>query len=84
MSSGTGATFPRLAGGKPFTPVQGGYHPYNRANPPPPCGDERPQYQPNAFYCPAGDFIAWDAELLVPKLYNDFGPFLVPMVMAHE
>jgi predicted metalloprotease len=79
-----GATFPGLAEGRAFTPVKGGYHPYTRTTPPPPCGDEQPQYQPNAFYCPAGDFIAWDAEVLMPKLQTDFGPFLVAVVMAHE
>jgi predicted metalloprotease len=76
-------TFPQLAG-KTFTPVQGGYHPYTRSKPPPACGQEPSQYQPNAFYCPAGDFIAWDAETLIPRLYTDFGPFLVATVMAHE
>lgn len=79
-----GGTFPQVAAGRTFTPVQGGYLPYSRAKPPPSCGNEPSQYQPNAFYCPAGDFIAWDEELLVPKLYTDFGPFLVAVVMAHE
>jgi predicted metalloprotease len=78
------ANFPGIAGGSRFTPVRGGFHPYTRSQPPPPCGPERPQYQPNAFYCPAGDFIAWDAEVLIPKLYHDFGPLLVGVVMAHE
>ena len=63
------ATFPGLAGGRPFVPVKGGYLPYTRSNPPPACGQEPGTYQPNAFYCPAGDFIAWDEEVLVPRLY---------------
>ncbi|PRY29893.1 putative metalloprotease [Pseudosporangium ferrugineum] len=78
------AAYPGLSGGQPFAPVSGGYHPYTRRDLPPPCGDERPAYQPNAFYCPAGDFIAWDAETLVPQLEEGFGPLLVGVVMAHE
>jgi len=33
-----------------------------------------------AFYCPDGDFIAWDAQTLVPQLQEDFGPLLVGVV----
>ncbi|MGI5184946.1 neutral zinc metallopeptidase [Dactylosporangium sp. CA-152071] len=78
------AAYPRLSGGAPFRPVTGGYHPYTRQDPPPPCGPERWRYQPNAFYCSAGDFIAWDAETLVPQLDADFGRLLVAVVLAHE
>ena len=78
------ANFPELAGGRVFVPVKGGYHPYTRTEPPPSCGDERPRYQPNAFYCPAGDFLAWDAEVLMPRLSADYGPFLLGVVLAHE
>ena len=78
------ATFPGLAGGRPFVPVKGGYFPYTRSNPPPACGSSRATYQPNAFYCPAGDFIAWDEEVLIPQLHSQYGPFLVAVVMAHE
>ena len=55
-------TYPTISGGKPFVPVQGGYHPYTQADPPSACGAEAGEYQPNAFYCPVGDFIAWDIE----------------------
>ncbi|HEX8628904.1 MAG TPA: neutral zinc metallopeptidase [Catenuloplanes sp.] len=78
------ATFPRVASGRAFKPVQGGLHAYTRGNPPPACGPEAGQYQPNAFYCPVTDFIAWDAEALIPELHADFGPLLVAVVMAHE
>src|SRR4051812_36160702 len=61
------ATFPDLSGGKAFQPLKGGYHPYTSTDLPPPCGPEQPQYQPNAFYCPDGDFIAWDSERLLPS-----------------
>ncbi len=38
----------------------------------------------NAFYCSAGDFIAWDEETLFPQLFNDYGDFAVSLVLAHE
>ncbi|WP_433719128.1 neutral zinc metallopeptidase [Actinoplanes sp. CA-051413] len=78
------AAYPRVAGGAAFTPIKGGYHPYTRSDPAPACGGQAAAYQPNAFYCPAGDFVAWDAETLIPQLYSDFGPLLVGFVMAHE
>ncbi|WP_307831404.1 neutral zinc metallopeptidase [Nucisporomicrobium flavum] len=78
------ATYPKLADGKAFKPVKGGYHPYTRRKLPPPCGSERPEYQPNAFYCPSGDFIAWDAQTLIPQLQAQYGDLLVGVVMAHE
>jgi predicted metalloprotease len=78
------ATYPTISGGKPFQPIQGGYHPYTQNSPPPACGGEEGVYQPNAFYCPAGDFIAWDAEQLIPQLQSKFGRLLVVLVFAHE
>lgn len=78
------AAYPELARGRDFKPVSGGYHPYTRDDPPPACGGEEAGYQPNAFYCPAGDFVAWDAETLIPQLEAAFGPLLVGVVMAHE
>ncbi|HEX8348148.1 MAG TPA: neutral zinc metallopeptidase [Actinoplanes sp.] len=77
-------TYPTISDGAAFKPLQGGYHPYTQADPPPACGDEAGTYQPNAFYCPAGDFIAWDAEKLIPELQGEFGELLVGVVMAHE
>jgi predicted metalloprotease len=76
--------FPAIADGKPFTPVRGGFYAYTRSNPPPACGGRQSAYEPNAFYCPTDDFIAWDAETLIPQLREDFGPLLVGVVMAHE
>jgi len=78
------ATYPTISSGKPFQPISGGYHPYTQGTPPPTCGGEEGVYQPNAFYCPVGDFIAWDAEKLIPELQSQFGPLLVALVMAHE
>jgi len=78
------ATYPQLADGRAFTPVKGGYHAYTQRKLPPPCGNESVEYQPNAFYCPVGDFIAWDAQTLIPQLQAQYGDVLVGVVMAHE
>ncbi|MET0493309.1 MAG: neutral zinc metallopeptidase [Actinoplanes sp.] len=77
-------TYPAISDGAAFEPVKGGFHPYTRSTPPPACGDQPTEYEPNAFYCPAGDFIAWDAEALIPQLQASYGPLLVGVVMAHE
>ena len=53
----------------------------------PDCGpDELPDsdYKENAFYCFPGDYVAWDAEVLMPGLYTEFGDFAVALVLAHE
>ncbi|GAA2650550.1 neutral zinc metallopeptidase [Paractinoplanes durhamensis] len=78
------ANFPGIAAGKAFQPISGGYFPYTETTPPPDCGGQDFEYQPNAFYCPDGDFIAWDAQQLIPQLQEGFGPLLVGVVMAHE
>src|SRR4051812_45255853 len=76
--------FPDIAGGKQFEVVKGGYFPYTQRKLPPPCGGQPPEYQPNAFYCPPGDFIAWDTQNLIPQLEQRYGALLVGVVMAHE
>ena len=38
----------------------------------------------NAFYCSAGDFLAWDAQGLIPTIQQQFGDFAVALVAAHE
>lgn len=38
----------------------------------------------NAFYCPEDDSIRWDAENLMGPLYEEYGPFTVALVVAHE
>ena len=76
--------YPKLSGGKPFQRITGGYHPYTKTKLPPACGQEPAQYQANAFYCPQGDFIAWDSQVLIPELMSSFGPLLVGVVIAHE
>lgn len=78
------AEFGTVADGATFTPIQGGKFPYSRSDPPPACGGQQASYEPNAFYCPPDDFIAWDAQTLIPELQEDYGPLLVGVVMAHE
>lgn len=38
----------------------------------------------NAFYCPAGDFIAWDETGLLIPYYVQAGDFAAAFVLAHE
>ena len=51
--------------------------------PGPRCGDEQAPAQ-NAFYCHAGDFIAWDESGLVIPYYVQAGDFAAAFVLAHE
>ena len=76
--------YPDIAGGDRFTKVRGGFHPYTRTDPPPPCGGQTAEYAPNAFYCPDGDFIAWDAQELIPRLAASYGTLLAGVIAAHE
>jgi predicted metalloprotease len=75
--------------GTDFTPIPSDrLIPYTSSDPPPACGGTGTtpyeQVAGNAFYCPDGDFLAWDAEGLVPSLRRDFGEFAVALVAAHE
>lgn len=40
--------------------------------------------EPNAFYCPPGDIVAWDRGQLLPMLTDAYGPVAVITVLAHE
>ena len=51
--------------------------------PGPRCGTEQAPAK-NAFYCPAGDFIAWDESGLVIPYYVQQGDFAAAFVLAHE
>ena len=73
--------------GKPFEGLAAGYHPYSPDVPPPACGNSPSSYKEmagNAFYCPAGDFIAFDDYQLFPELNKEFGNFTLALVLAHE
>jgi predicted metalloprotease len=77
--------FPSAVGGT-FEPVSGGFFPYGPERALPTCGprltyDEIAQ---NAFYCPIDDLIAWDTDNLTNDLLEQFGPFTLVIVMAHE
>jgi predicted metalloprotease len=79
-------TYPEVFGDD-FLPIEGGFHPYTSQSEQPPCGDPPPLYEDieqNAFYCPSADLIAWDNESLIPALFEQFGPFTLGIVMAHE
>jgi uncharacterized protein len=49
----------------------------------PRCGSQ-PAPARNAFYCPAGDFIAWDETGLMIPYYVQAGDFAAAFVLAHE
>jgi len=49
----------------------------------PSCGGE-PAPPRNAFYCPVGDFIAWDETGLMIPYYVQGGDFAAAFVLAHE
>jgi predicted metalloprotease len=52
-------------------------------SPGPRCGREQAPAK-NAFYCPAGDFIAWDESGLLIPYYVGSGDFAAAFVLAHE
>jgi len=53
----------------------------------PPCGPYEFSYERdiagNALWCRLSDFMVWDTNLL-RDLYEEFGPFTVSFVLAHE
>ncbi len=66
-------TYPAMAGGATYEPLEQGVWPvWPEAEGVPGCGGERrtsyPEIEDNAFYCPDEDFIAFDDELLFPRL----------------
>lgn len=67
-----------IAGVAPYLPSSGRV-------PPCPGGSEDPEFfRDQAFYCPVGDVVAWDAEGLFPDLYETHAPFAVSVALAHE
>jgi predicted metalloprotease len=83
--------YPRLYA-EPFTPLAGGiFAAYpERTSPIPGCGFPSTSYQEvsdyGAFYCPDGDFMAYDDGQLgvIYDLAERFSPSVVAVVMAHE
>ena len=50
----------------------------------PPCVRNLSDVEGQAFYCPAADIVAWDADGLLPDLQERFGEPGVIVVLAHE
>jgi predicted metalloprotease len=73
--------------GEDFKPLAGGFQPKTPTSPPFECGGRRQTYNDlrgNAFYCPSGDYIAYDAAELFPRLDQQFGAISPAIVLAHE
>src|SRR3954447_12801756 len=79
--------FTKLYGGS-FDPIGGGLFPYGPDDPPPNCGGagtaDYKDVAQNAFYCPQSDFVAWDTVNLTNDLLDNFGPYTLAIVVAHE
>jgi predicted metalloprotease len=70
-----------------FDDLRGGFQPKKPDSPPFSCGGQRQTYDDirgNAFYCPADDYIAYDAALLFPRLDRFYGNVSPAIVLAHE
>ena len=82
-------TYPQLYG-SPYQPLGGGvFAAYEtRQEPIPGCGTDSSSYEDvltrGAFYCGAGDFMAYDDSSLLPTLVGQLGQAAVGVVMAHE
>jgi predicted metalloprotease len=73
----------------PFRPLAGGLRPERSSSAPWTCGSQRLTYSQikgNAFYCGAAgaDYIAYDADSLLPRLNTGFGALTPSVVLAHE
>jgi predicted metalloprotease len=81
-------SYPAIAGGQPYRDLRSGLWPVGpRSRDVPGCGETRTDYrevQDNAFYCPDGDFIAFDDAALFPQLEHRFGRYTLATVLAHE
>jgi len=77
--------FDEVAAGR-FEPVEGGFFPYGPDTEIPECGAPLTyeEVAVNAFYCPFNDLIAWDTDNLTNDMLEEFGPFSLVIVMAHE
>jgi predicted metalloprotease len=75
--------YPKLYG-EDFEQISGGYYAITADSPAPPCTTEPEEVSGNAFYCSTEDVVAWDSQMLLPKLQSQFGDFVIPVVMAHE
>jgi len=81
-------TFPAIYGG-PYNDLQGGVWPVQPgARGVPGCGEPQTRFRDiegNAFYCPEGDFMAFDDQTLFPQIYDQYGSSdVLAMIVAHE
>lgn len=79
-------TFPEVYG-SPYQPVAGGFYAIDRNSNVSelPCQpSDINQVLNNAYYCGLDDAVAWDQENLMPSLAEEFGNFVVAVVLAHE
>jgi predicted metalloprotease len=79
-------TYPQVYVGE-YEEISGGFFPYGPDTETPPCGPRPLDYEEianNAFYCPTEDLVAWDEATLIPDLAEQFGPFTIGIVFAHE
>jgi predicted metalloprotease len=82
------ATFPTVYG-TPYSDLQGGVWPVQQgARGVPGCGEPQTRFRDiegNAFYCPEGDFMAFDDQELFPQIYEQYGSSdVLAMIVAHE
>ena len=79
------AQFP-AAFGRPWTDITG-FVPVRTTQPgasTPPCLRRAADLADQAFYCPAADVVAWDADRLLPQQVEKFGAAGAVVVIAHE
>jgi predicted metalloprotease len=79
------AQFP-AAFGRPWTDITS-FVPVHTTQPgasAPPCLRRAADLADQAFYCPAADVVAWDADRLLPQQVERFGAAGAVVVIAHE
>jgi predicted metalloprotease len=69
--------------GVEYTPPERFVYYRPEESPGPTCGEQEAPPK-NAFYCPVGDFIAWDESGLLIPYYVSAGDFAAAFVLAHE
>lgn len=70
--------------GRKWAPLKGGYYSVDpKKDSAIPCFDNPREAEGNAFYCPSVDAIVYDRGFFA-DLAEEFGDFIVPLVLAHE
>lgn len=78
--------YPKIADGASYRDLKGGVWSVDPDDPPDklPCELTEERITGNAFYCPKDDLIIWDRTGLLAGLNENYGPYSVAMVLAHE